>query len=120
MAAKHDKQQQHANRRRFSLWGLLFRGQLIDSDFFARNWLIIAATVVLALAYITNKYSCQTLMEEERRLREQLEIVKTERIRVRSVYMGRIRESSMRELVDSLQLGLNVQNRPPFKLSKKE
>ncbi len=74
--------------------------------------------VVLALAYITNKYSCQTLMEEERRLTERLEIVKTERVRMRSIYMGRTRESSMQHLADSLHLGLNIQERPPFKLSK--
>lgn len=114
--AKDQKKKQTPRHSTFA--GLLVRGQLLDSDFFSRNWLAIVALVVLALAYITNKYSCQTRIEEERRLTEQLEIVKTERVRMRSLYMGRIRESAMQHLVDSLHLGLSVQERPPYKLSK--
>lgn len=103
-------------RPRRTMTGLLLRGQLLDADFFKRNWLGFTIVVLVALAYITNKYNCQTKMEEERRLTEQLEIVKTERINERSRYMGRIRESSMHQLVDSLHLGLSVQERPPYKL----
>ena len=122
MATGDKKKSTSGTRQRYSglewLSGAILRGQLLDSDFFARNWLVIAVMVVLALAYITNKYSCQTLMEEERRLTERLEIVKTERVRMSSIYMGRTRESSMQHLADSLHLGLNIQERPPFKLSK--
>lgn len=92
------------------------RGQLISSDFFARNWLWILATIIVILVYITNKYNCQTKMEEIRRLDRELEVVKTERVRVRSKYMSRIRESSMHQLVDSLHLNLKTQDRPPFKI----
>lgn len=116
-SANNSAKNKRARQKKHSLTGMLLRGQLLDSDFFARNWLVIAVAVVLALAYITNKYSCQTLMEEEQRLTERLEIVKTERVRMRSRYMGRIRESSMQRLADSLQLGLSIQERPPFKLS---
>ena len=90
------------------------RGQMISSDFFARNWLWILATIVVILVYITNKYNCQTKMEEIRRLNHELEVVKTERVRVRSRYMSRTRESSMHHLDDSLKLNLQVQERPPF------
>lgn len=93
-----------------------FRGQLISSDFFARNWLWILATIIVILVYITNKYNCQTKMEEIRRLDRELEVVKTERVRVRSRYMSRIRESAMHQLVDSLHLNLKTQERPPFKI----
>ncbi len=58
-------------------------------------------------------------MEEIRRLETELEIVKTERLRVRSAYMSNTRESSMQHLIDSLGLNLRVQDRPPFKLEKK-
>ncbi|MCM1483774.1 MAG: FtsL-like putative cell division protein [Muribaculaceae bacterium] len=111
---KEQSDKRHAVR---SLSGILLRGHLLDGEFFAKNWLVIAVMVVLALAYITNKYSCQTLMEEEKRLSERLEIVKTERVRMRSIYMGRIRESSMQHLADSMHLGLSIQERPPFRLS---
>lgn len=107
----------HKTKPRYSLSGLILRGQIIDADFFKRNWLVCTLVVVFALAYITNKYSCQTKMEEERRLTEELEVVRAERVRMRSLYMGRIRESSMQQIVDSLHLGLSVQERPPYRLS---
>ncbi|MCC8071095.1 MAG: hypothetical protein LIO90_04755 [Bacteroidales bacterium] len=106
---------QHPHRR--GAWiARLIHGQLISSDFFSRNWLAIFAACILMLLYITNKYNCQTKMEEIRRLNKELEIVKTERIRVRSIYMSRIRESSMQELIDSLHLNLHVQEQPPYRL----
>lgn len=102
-----------------SIFSRLIYGQVVSSDFFARNWLFVFSVVVIIMAFITNKYNCQTSMEEIRRLDTELEIVKTERIRVRSAYMSRIRESAMQHLVDSLGLNLHVQERPPYKLSGK-
>ena len=94
------------------------QGEVLSSDFFARNWLTVFAAVVVVMLYITQKYTCQTKMEEIRRLTTELEIVKTERLRVRSAYMSHTRESSMQQLIDSLGLNLRVQDRPPFKLDE--
>ncbi len=116
--ANTNKTRRNSRNRKFDFIGMMIRGRLIDAEFFKRNWIVFAAIVILLLAYITNKYSCQTKMEEEQRLTEELEIVKTERVRMRSLYMGRIRESAMQQLVDSLHLGLSVQERPPYKLPK--
>lgn len=113
-----NKSTRNGKAKQFDFIGMLVRGRLINAEFFGHNWIVFAAIVLLALSYITNKYSCQTKMEEERRLTEELEIVKTERVRMRSLYMGRIRESALQQLVDSLNLGLSVQERPPYKLPK--
>lgn len=99
---------------RATIFSRLIHGQLLSSDLFVRNWLLVLTGVVLILMYITNKYNTQTKMEEIRALNKELQIVKTERIRVRSAYMSRIRESGMQELVDSLGLGLTIRERPPF------
>ena len=56
-------------------------------------------------------------MEEIRSLTRQLEIVETERVRAKSNYMSRIRESRMQARVDSLRLGLTVQEQPPFRIT---
>lgn len=98
----------------------LIHGQLISSRFFARNWLVIFTGVVIVLMYITNKYNTQTKMEEIRALNTELEVVKTERIRAKSAFMSRIRESRMQEMVDSLGLGLTVQDRPPYKVKSRD
>ena len=114
MAARNNKKDQKP-----SFIKRIRQGEVLSSDFFARNWLTVFAGVLVVMLYITNKYTCQTKMEEIRRLETELEIVKTERLRVRSAYMSNTRESSMQHLIDSLGLNLRVQDRPPFKLEKK-
>lgn len=74
--------------------------------------------VAMVMIYITNRYQCLTRMEHIRALEQELEIVETERIRVKSIYMSRIRESSMQEMVDTMHLNLRVQDQPPYRLSK--
>ncbi len=93
-------------------------GRLLDTDLFAHNWLTVLLALIMILLYITNKYYCQTRMEDIRSLTQQLEVIETEQIRVRSEYMSRIRESAMQELVDSMHLGLRVQPQPPYRLPK--
>lgn len=114
--AKHQFQETPEGEPKRTLKGIIFNGQLFDGNFFKRNWLLFTVIVVIALSHMTNKYSYQTKMEDERRLTEELEVVRTERVRLRSQYMGRIRESSMQQLIDSLHLGLSVQENPPYKL----
>lgn len=93
-------------------------GRLLSSDFFARHWISVFMIVFAVLIYITNRYQCLTRMEQIRKLQQELEVVQTERIRERSTYMSRIRESSMQEMVDTMHLHLKIQDQPPFKLSK--
>lgn len=96
----------------------LFRGQVLSSDFFARHWLPVVIGVLVAMIYITTKYTCQTNMEKIAALERTLEIVNNEKARERSAFMGRKRETSMQHMVDSLHLNLKVQAQPPYKIPK--
>ncbi|MDE5988107.1 MAG: hypothetical protein K2H17_01785 [Duncaniella sp.] len=96
----------------------LFRGQVLSSDFFARHWLPVLICIVVIMVYITTKYTCQTNMEKIAALERTLEIVNNEKARERSAFMGRIRETSMQQMVDSLHLNLKVQSQPPYKIPK--
>lgn len=93
-------------------------GRFLSVDFFFSHWKAVLLGMIMVLAYITNRYQCLTRMEEIRRLEQQLEIVETERIRERSTYMSRIRESSMQTMVDSLHLQLRIQDQPPYHLPR--
>lgn len=121
MAHKPDTSNSAAGRslpeRSGSVMRRLLFGQVVSSDIFANNWLALILGVFMILAYISGKYSCQTKMEEVRRLTHQYEIINAELVRCRSHYMGRIRESSMQAMVDSLHLGLRVQENPPYRLN---
>lgn len=96
------------------------QGRLLPIDFFIKHWVYVVLGMGMIMIYITNRYQCLTLMEEIQRLEKELEIAKTERIRERSEYMGRIRESSMQELVESKHLNLKVQDQPPYRLPAKK
>lgn len=94
----------------------LFRGQVLSSDFFARHWLPVLICIIVIMVYITTKYTCQTNMEKIAALERRLEILNNEKARERSAFMGRIRETSMQQMVDSLHLNLKVQSQPPYKI----
>lgn len=113
--ASGDKQQHPTGD---SVMRQLMYGRVVSSDFFARNWIVLLVIIFLILVYIAGKYTCQTKMEQVRRLETRLEVVKAERVRARSDYMSKIRESAMQQLVDTNHLGLKVQEYPPFILSK--
>ena len=118
MASKKENTNINKPPRRLSFIVRLFRGQVISSDFFARHWLPVVITILVIMIYITTKYTCQTNMEKIASLERQLEIVTNEKARERSKFMGRIRETSMQQMVDSLHLNLRVQTQPPYKIPK--
>ena len=108
-----------ANKKKKDNLGLrIIHGRLLSIDFFRHHWLSVMLAVPMVMIYITNRYQCLTRMEHIRALEQELEIVETERIRVKSIYMSRIRESSMQEMVDTMHLNLRVQDQPPYRLSK--
>lgn len=96
----------------------VFRGQVISSDFFARHWLPILIFIIVMMVYITTKFTYRTNIEKIEALQKQLEIVQNESSRERSLFMSRIRETSMQQMVDSLHLNLRVQPQPPFTVHK--
>lgn len=92
-------------------------GRLLSLEFFRRHWLGVFMCVLLIMIYISNKYSFQTRIESVNALRSELGVIRTEFIRERSVYMSEIRESAMRQRLDSIGLNLTYQVQPPFQLS---
>lgn len=92
-------------------------GRLLSLDFFRRHWLGVFMCVILIMIYISNKYSFQTRIESINSLRNELGVIRTEFIRERSMYMSAIRESAMRQRLDSIGLDLTYQVQPPFLLT---
>ncbi|MDE6809680.1 MAG: hypothetical protein K2J42_06285 [Muribaculaceae bacterium] len=116
MAKKSNKTKKNVSGENDSWLFKAIHGRMLSTDFFVKNWGKILCMVIMLLVFITNKYNCQTRMETIQSLTRQLEVVKTERIRERSKYMSRTRETGMQELVDSMHLNLHIQERPPFQI----
>ena len=92
-----------AAKKRDNVFSKVVQGRWISTNFFARNAITLIAALFFMMVYISNKYECQTKME-------------TESERERSRYMSRTRESAMNAMIDTLRLGLEVQERPPFSI----
>ncbi len=88
----------------------------VSAKVFLRNLPLIFIGVFFAMGYISVRFDCTTAMETISHLRTRLEVVRTETQRERSTYMSATCESSMKNTIDSLGLGLNIQDRPPYRL----
>ena len=78
-----------ANKKKKDNLGLrIIHGRLLSIDFFRHHWLSVMLAVAMVMIYITNRYQCLTRMEHIRALEQELEIVETERIRVKSIDAG--------------------------------
>lgn len=95
----------------------ILHGRFITSGLFKRYFFGVLLAVALILMSISVRYDCVTGMETIASLRTRLEVVRTELQRERSAYMSTTRESAMQQRVDSLGLGLGIQQRPPYKIA---
>ncbi len=92
-------------------------GRVVSSRFFKKYLFQVTFAVGLTLVYISNRYDCVTGMETIAALQSELDIVRTELQSQRSSYMSSTRESAMQALVDTLHLGLGIQERPPYQIN---
>jgi len=86
-------------------------------DFFKRNIVYIAAITIMMLMYISNKYVCQNSMKEVMDLKAQLENAKTDCVNTSARYNSLIRESRMKQYVDSMHIDISAPDQPPYHLS---
>jgi hypothetical protein len=96
----------------------LFQGRIFSLDFFRRNWIYIIFVVVMALAYIGNKFSCQSSIQELLSLQDDLSNAQTDLVKSSADYNSMIRESEMVKLMNSKRLGLTAPKEPPYHLSE--
>lgn len=89
----------------------------IPSHLFLKNIGLCIVCVFVALCYISVRYDCVTAMEIIATKKRQIEVVRTDVQRERSRYMTATCERSMQHMVDSLGLGLSIQERPPYRIN---
>lgn len=92
------------------------QGRWFSTSFFVKNCIFLVSAVIFMMIYISNKYQVQTKIETIQKLEQELERVRTEGVRERSEYMSRTRESSMQLMIDTLRLGLQVREQPPYRI----
>ena len=95
----------------------VLQGRLFLSfEFYRRNWIYIVAGTLMMLMYIAQKYETQSNLEKVMSLTEELDNAKTDCVNASARYNSMIRESQMKNLVDTMHLGLTSPDQPPYKL----
>ena len=96
------------------------QGRFFSLDFFKRNAVYIIALVVMALAYIANKFVCQSSMQEVISLKTELANAQTDLVNSSAQYNSMIRESEMTRLMQEKHLGLSAPKDPPYVVYSKK
>lgn len=89
------------------------QGDTVDSRFFKRHFFVTVFTIITAMLFIATRFDHATTENTIRSLNRQIEVARTYKQQELSRYHTLTRESAMRRLVDSLNLGLDVPEATP-------
>ena len=99
---------------------VIIQGRIFSLEFFKRNWVYVVFVMAMALAYIGNKFACQSSMEELLQLQKtDLVNAQTDLVSSSAKYNSMIRESEMTKLMQEKRLGLAAPTEPPYSLREK-
>ena len=98
----------------------LLKGQIFSLEFFKRNWIYIIFVMVMALAYIGNKFTCQSSIQELMTLKGDLSNAQTDLVVSSAAYNSMIRESEMVNLMNQKHLDLTAPEEPSYILDSKK
>ncbi|MBQ2490938.1 MAG: hypothetical protein II592_08245 [Muribaculaceae bacterium] len=105
------------NKNNTHIWRNLAQGRIfLTLNFFKKYWIYALAFIVFMLMYISNKYMCQNHLQQVMKLRVELDNARTDCVTASAKYNSMIRESQMKNLVDTMHLGLTSPDQPPYKL----
>ena len=114
------KQQQPVADRSERIFVRILKGKIVPYHFFKKHWMLVTVTVSMILMSIANKYECQTKITEIKRLERELQIMQANRVEASAQYNSLIRESSMRQMIETKQIDLISPECPPYNLSEYE
>ena len=91
----------------------------VSSDWFLRHFPLIILVVFFSLTYIALRFDCLSSQKQITELQDKLNTVRTDTRAERAIYMSSTGESTMLKQVDSLRLGLHLQEQPPYIIYRK-
>ncbi len=98
----------------------VLQGRLFLSfEFYRRNWIYIVAGTLMMLMYIAQKYETQSNLEKVMSLTEELDNAKTDCVNASARYNSMIRESHMKQYIDTMHINLTSPEQPPYKLTSR-
>ncbi len=89
-------------------------GDILTNDFFRRQMKLLVLLVILAIIYISNRYSCQQEMIEIDQLKKELTDIKYDALTRSSELTEKSRQSHIEEYVSQEGSALQTSTNPPY------
>lgn len=118
--AKEEKGIKEQSESKDGILVRLWKGQLLPFHFFKRHWMVTTTVMAMLIMSIANKYSCQVKITEIKQLERKLQVEQANRIGASATYNSLTRESSMKQLIDTMKIDLMSPERPPYNLKEYE
>jgi hypothetical protein len=113
-----DQDQEHNEIKAFSLRSI-FSGSILTKAGVVRQFPYILFLTLLALFYIGNRFHAERLVRKLGKLQIEVKDLCSEQITTASELMNISRPSEVIKLVDEKNIGLELPETPPKKLTKK-
>ncbi|NOQ24031.1 MAG: hypothetical protein GQ564_01605 [Bacteroidales bacterium] len=110
------EEKQERKEQKFASIKELLDGSLIANDFIAKQLLYIVFVVILAFAYIANRYHAEKVVRANFKLTQEISDLRAEAITTSSELMLISKQSEVARLVEKRGLGLKESVEPPKKI----
>lgn len=102
-----------------ALWNVI-SGKIITVGFLRKHFAKIAIVLFVIFGFIANRFSGMLEMRRIDNLEDDLKSMQSEYILSSADYFSKIREKTMKELVDTMKLDLDAPQQPPYILKDDE
>lgn len=102
-----------------AFWNLI-SGRIITVAFIKRHFAKIALLLFVILGFTANKFSALIEMKRISILESELKTSQSSFIMSSANYYSKVREKTMKQLIDTMELHLNAPEKPPFILNYNE
>lgn len=102
-----------------ALWNVI-SGKIITVGFLRKHFAKIAIVLFVIFGFIANRFSGMLEMRRIDNLEDDLKSMQSEYILSSADYFSKIREKTMKELVDTMKLDLEAPQQPPYILKDDE
>ena len=102
-----------------ALWNVI-SGKIITVGFLRKHFAKIAIVLFVIFGFIANRFSGMLEMRRIDNLENELKTSQSSYIISSADYFSKIREKTMKQLVDTMKLGLSAPEQPPYILTDDE
>ena len=98
------------------IFSRIYQGRILPYTFFTKYGVLVAGIIVFCIVITASKFHTMIQQSKIISLKTELNYCKSELVKATGEYNSKIREKFMLEKVDTLHLGLEMPEKPPYVL----